>query len=60
MTENYTLGYDDIALTFVSRRRLATNGAFLLPYLEPGMAVLDCGCGPGTVTLDIAERVGDG
>jgi SAM-dependent methyltransferase len=24
------------------------------------MAVLDCGCGPGSMTLDIAARVGDG
>ena len=60
MTENYTLGYDEVALSFVSRRRLDENAAFLIPYLKPGSAVLDCGCGPGTVTFDIAERIGDG
>ncbi|MFH1043624.1 MAG: methyltransferase domain-containing protein [Pseudomonadota bacterium] len=60
MTETYTLGYDDIALDFVARRRLDANAAFLIPYLKPGTVVLDCGCGPGTVTLDIAERIGEG
>src|SRR5690606_25679600 len=26
----------------------------------PGMAVLDCGCGPGTIALDFAEMVAPG
>jgi SAM-dependent methyltransferase len=60
MTENYTLGYSRTALGFVSRRTLESHGAFFVPYLRPGMAVLDCGCGPGSITLDIAERIGDG
>ena len=59
MQETYTLGYDRAAIAFVERRRLAINGAFFLPYLAAGMRVLDCGCGPGTITLDIAERVGE-
>jgi ubiquinone/menaquinone biosynthesis C-methylase UbiE len=60
MTENYTLGYTPTALDFVSRRTLESHGAFFIPYLRPGMAVLDCGCGPGTITIGIAERVGVG
>lgn len=60
MPEHYTLGYDDIALAFVSRRRLDPDGAALIPLLRPGMVVLDCGCGPGTVTVDIAQRLGAG
>ena len=31
--------------------------AFLLPHLEPGMRLLDVGCGPGTVTLGLAHRI---
>jgi ubiquinone/menaquinone biosynthesis C-methylase UbiE len=60
MPEQYTLGYDSVALAFVSRRRLDPDGAALIPLLRPGMTVLDCGCGPGTVSVDIAERLGAG
>lgn len=60
MTESYTLGYTQTALDFVSRRTLKSHGAFFLPYLRPGMTVLDCGCGPGSITLGIAERISDG
>jgi ubiquinone/menaquinone biosynthesis C-methylase UbiE len=60
MPEQYTLGYDAVALAFVSRRRLDPDGAALIPLLRPGMSVLDCGCGPGTVTVDIAQRLGEG
>jgi len=59
MTETYTLGYSDAALGFVSRRTLESHGAFFIPYLHPGMTVLDCGCGQGSITLGIAARVGD-
>jgi SAM-dependent methyltransferase len=60
MSEQYTLGYEQPAIKFVSRRRLDPDGAGLVPYLQPGMAVLDCGCGPGSITLDIAERLDNG
>jgi SAM-dependent methyltransferase len=58
MTETYTLGYSETALGFVSRRTLESHGAFFIPYLRPDMMVLDCGCGPGSITLGIAARVG--
>jgi SAM-dependent methyltransferase len=60
MTETYTLGYSDTALGFVSRRTLESHGAFFIPYLRSGTRVLDCGCGPGSITLGIAARIGDG
>ena len=52
--------YSSEALDFFSDRRAATHASFLLPYLEKGMSVLDCGCGPGTITLDLAEIVSPG
>ncbi|MBI4312967.1 MAG: class I SAM-dependent methyltransferase [Chloroflexi bacterium] len=41
-------------------RTAGQHAAFLLPYLEPGMRLLDCGCGPGTITLGLAEAVAPG
>jgi ubiquinone/menaquinone biosynthesis C-methylase UbiE len=43
------------------RWRTAENSAaYLLPLIEPGMSLLDVGCGPGTITLDLARLVGSG
>lgn len=33
---------------------------YLLPHLKPGSSVLDIGCGPGTITADLAELVAPG
>jgi SAM-dependent methyltransferase len=33
---------------------------FLLPHLRPGMRLLDCGCGPGSITLGLAQAVAPG
>ncbi len=59
-TERYTLGYDAPALAFVGRRTLDSHGAFFVEHLQPGMQVLDIGCGPGSITLGIAARLGAG
>lgn len=41
--------------------RTATDFAgFFLPYLQPGMRLLDCGCGPGTITIGLAAAVAPG
>ena len=41
-------------------RRAEQAADFLLPYLHAGMRVLDCGCGPGSITLGLAEIVRPG
>jgi ubiquinone/menaquinone biosynthesis C-methylase UbiE len=41
-------------------RSAARQAAFFLPYLSPGMDLLDVGCGPGTITLGLAQAVSPG
>jgi ubiquinone/menaquinone biosynthesis C-methylase UbiE len=43
-----------------SRREATHQAAFLLPHLEPGLNLVDIGCGPGTITLGLAEAVAPG
>ena len=56
-TEQYTPGHTANAVGFMAKRMLESHGAFFIPALNDGMAILDCGCGPGSITCDIAERV---
>lgn len=58
--EGYAGGYDSRVVGGLSRRTVTAEGAFFLPYLRSGMDVLDCGCGPGTMTVQVAEIVAPG
>ena len=58
-------GYDrpGVNPTFTQQlvaRTATKDAAFLLPHLRPGMTLLDCGCGPGTITIGLAEAVAPG
>src|SRR5215510_13591224 len=44
----------------VYSRRSGQAAAFLAPYLRTGMRLLDCGCGPGSITVDLARSVAPG
>ena len=56
----YTMGYSDDFQKLLRRRNAQTSAAHLLPHLEPGMRVLDFGCGPGTISVGLAEAVSPG
>jgi len=44
----------------VYARRTGQTAAFLVPHLRAGMRLLDCGCGPGSITVDLAQAVAPG
>lgn len=56
----YTHGHHESVLRSHLWRTAENSAAYLLPHLAPGMALLDVGCGPGTITLDLARRVAPG
>src|SRR3954449_5535415 len=55
--ETYTHGHAASVLRSHSVRTVANSAAYLATRLTPGATVLDVGCGPGTITVDIAGRV---
>lgn len=56
----YTHGHHESVLRAHRWRTAGNSAGYLLPLLEPGMSVLDVGCGPGTITVDLAARVSPG
>ena len=44
----------------LEKRSAETEAAFLLPHLKSGFNILDCGCGPGTITIGLARAVSPG
>jgi len=58
--EKYTIGYGTYAEAFMAHRSAAIHAAFFLPHLKPQFRLLDCGCGPGTISRDLARIVSEG
>jgi ubiquinone/menaquinone biosynthesis C-methylase UbiE len=56
----YTHGHHESVLRSHLWRTAENSAAYLLPHLRPGLDLLDVGCGPGTVTADLAARVAPG
>ena len=51
---------DDEWSRAVHARRTGAAAAFLAPHLRRGMRLIDCGCGPGSITVDLARAVAPG
>ena len=53
-------GYEEWTREWMAQRTATRDLAFLLPHLSPGMSIIDCGCGPGSITVGLAEIVAPG
>ncbi|MGC3001456.1 methyltransferase domain-containing protein [Streptomyces sp. G35A] len=59
-TAVYTHGHHESVLRSHTWRTAANSAAYLLGALKPHMRILDIGCGPGTITADLAALVPEG
>ncbi len=58
--DTYLVGYGDAAQAWISHRTAESHAAFFTPHLKSGMTLLDCGCGPGGITVGLAAKVAPG
>ena len=56
----YTMRYSPEFLQLLDRRNVHANSGYLLPHLRSGFRVLDFGCGPGTITVGLAQAAHPG
>lgn len=56
----YLHGYEAWTREWMAQRTAKRELAFLVPHLRPGMSVIDCGCGPGSITIGVAQLVAPG
>lgn len=55
----YSHGHHASVVGAHAARTVANSAAYLSSLVEPGMRILDVGCGPGSITIDLARRVGE-
>jgi SAM-dependent methyltransferase len=60
MAAVYTHGHHESVLRAHRWRTAENSAAYLLPHLKSGVTLLDIGCGPGTITADLARTVAPG
>ncbi len=59
-SDTYTHGHHASVLRSHTWRTVENSAAYLIPHLQPGLSLLDVGCGPGTITVDLARRLSPG
>src|SRR5207302_10984199 len=58
--DRYTHGHHESVLRSHAWRTAENSAGYLLDSLQPGQELLDVGCGPGTITMDLADCVAPG
>jgi SAM-dependent methyltransferase len=56
----YSHGHSAGVVTDHARRGAADSAGFLIPHIQLSSTILDIGCGPGTITADLAALVPQG
>ena len=59
-SERYTHGYSEAVLSSHARRTVENSLSYGRHLLRPGLRVLDLGCGPGTISAEVAALVAPG
>lgn len=57
---DYSVGYGDSALSAMRMRRAERCCRFFRHHVKVGSNILDCGCGPGAVTVGLAQWASKG
>ena len=58
--EQYSLADSTEFHQWHAQRTAEVSARFFLPYLRPGMHLVDCGCGTGSITVGLAEAISPG
>ena len=59
--EVYAHGYESaLTLKLHASRTVDKQAGWFLPYLQPRMTLLDCGCATGSITVGLAKVVAPG
>ncbi len=56
MADTYAHGHHPSVLASHARRGIDDSAGYLLDHLHDGMTLLDVGCGPGSITIEFAQR----
>ena len=59
-TPDYTMGFSEELIASLKRFNAETSAFHLIPYLRPGLRVLDFGCGPGIISVGLAKYIDPG
>ncbi len=60
LSRDYSMGYSEEVISFLARAAERVSPGFLLPHLQPGMQVLDVGCGPGFLSARLSKAIAPG